>query len=181
MLQTPSPGSLADRVRPGRSRRPRRRDCATGILHRVLGAARPGAPVVHDRTMGSPTEQPQVVCMEVRRDKSCDGLIARGEGSPSIWPRPARPRGASLSSETARPADPVGPVGPVGDDDSCPDGGPAEVARRGPRAEVDTVCPVHQGLPKARKNSAVSGGQMDAQLVNAPAGVGRFDHRSAPC
>ena len=53
-----------------------------GLLGRVLDAAKPFAPVVYDGTTENPTEQSLLGCMEIWRDKGCDGIIALGGGSP---------------------------------------------------------------------------------------------------
>lgn len=53
-----------------------------GILQRALDAAKPTQPVVYDGTTENPTEQSLLECMEIWRDKGCDGVIAIGGGSP---------------------------------------------------------------------------------------------------
>lgn len=54
---------------------------AAGLLQRALDAARPCAPLVYDGTTENPTEQSLLACMEIWRDKGCDGVIALGGGS----------------------------------------------------------------------------------------------------
>jgi 4-hydroxybutyrate dehydrogenase len=54
---------------------------AAGILEHALEAARPCKPVVYDGTTENPTEQSLLECMEIWRDKGCDGVIALGGGS----------------------------------------------------------------------------------------------------
>lgn len=53
-----------------------------GILQRALDAARPSEPVVYDGTTENPTEQSLLQCLDIWRDKGCDGVIALGGGSP---------------------------------------------------------------------------------------------------
>ncbi len=53
-----------------------------GLLDRVLDAASPIRPVLYDGTTENPTEQSLLDCLEIWRDKGCDGLIALGGGSP---------------------------------------------------------------------------------------------------
>ncbi|MDE2793124.1 MAG: iron-containing alcohol dehydrogenase [Paracoccaceae bacterium] len=53
-----------------------------GILERALNAARPCVPFVYDDTTENPTEQSLLDCMDIWRDKGCDGVIALGGGSP---------------------------------------------------------------------------------------------------
>ena len=55
---------------------------ASGILQRVLDAARPHLPVLYTGTTGNPTETSLDECLELWRAKGCDGLIALGGGSP---------------------------------------------------------------------------------------------------
>ena len=53
-----------------------------GILERALEAARPFGPVVYDGTTENPTEQSLLECLDIWKDKGCDGVIALGGGSP---------------------------------------------------------------------------------------------------
>ena len=53
-----------------------------GILQRALDAAKPCTPVVYDGTTENPTEQSLLECLDIWRDKGCDGVIALGGGSP---------------------------------------------------------------------------------------------------
>ena len=53
-----------------------------GILQRALDAAKPSEPVVYDGTSENPTEQSLLECLDIWRDKGCDGVIALGGGSP---------------------------------------------------------------------------------------------------
>lgn len=53
-----------------------------GILQRALDAAAPHEPVIYDRTTENPTEQSLLECLEIWRDRGCDGVIALGGGSP---------------------------------------------------------------------------------------------------
>ncbi len=53
-----------------------------GILQRALDAAKPGTPVVFDQTPENPTEYALETCLDIWRDKGCDGAIALGGGSP---------------------------------------------------------------------------------------------------
>ena len=55
---------------------------AAGILQRALDAARPLEPVVYDGTTENPTEQSLLECLDIWRDRGCDGVIALGGGSP---------------------------------------------------------------------------------------------------
>ena len=53
-----------------------------GILERVLDAAKPFEPIVYDGTTENPTEASLLECLDVWKDKGCDGVIALGGGSP---------------------------------------------------------------------------------------------------
>ena len=55
---------------------------ATGILQRALDTARPIHPVVYQGTSENPNESNLLECMDIWRDKGCDGVIALGGGSP---------------------------------------------------------------------------------------------------
>ena len=55
---------------------------AAGILERVLHAAKPFEPVVYDGTTENPTEASLLECLDLWKDKGCDGVIALGGGSP---------------------------------------------------------------------------------------------------
>lgn len=55
---------------------------ASGILERVLDAARPHRPVIYTGTTGNPTEASLDACLGLWREHGCDGLIALGGGSP---------------------------------------------------------------------------------------------------
>lgn len=55
---------------------------AAGILQRVLDAAGSVQPIVYDGTTENPTEASLDQCMEIWRNKDCDGVIALGGGSP---------------------------------------------------------------------------------------------------
>ena len=55
---------------------------AAGILQRVLDAASPSQPVVYDGTTENPEEQSLLACLDIWKDKGCDGVIALGGGSP---------------------------------------------------------------------------------------------------
>ena len=55
---------------------------AAGILERVLDAAKPYESVVYDGTTENPTESSLLECLEIWKDKGCDGVIALGGGSP---------------------------------------------------------------------------------------------------
>ncbi|KMW57189.1 Alcohol dehydrogenase [Candidatus Rhodobacter oscarellae] len=54
---------------------------AAGILTRALDAAKPFAPVLYDATPENPTEAALLDCLELWRDRGCDGVIALGGGS----------------------------------------------------------------------------------------------------
>ena len=53
-----------------------------GILQRALDAAAPSQPVVYDGTSENPTEESLLACLDIWKDKGCDGVIALGGGSP---------------------------------------------------------------------------------------------------
>ncbi len=53
-----------------------------GILELALDVAKPSEPVVYDGTTENPTEQSLLKCLEIWKDKGCDGVIALGGGSP---------------------------------------------------------------------------------------------------
>jgi len=55
---------------------------SAGILQRALDAAKPAEPVVYDGTTENPTEQSLLQCLDIWKDKGCDGVIALGGGSP---------------------------------------------------------------------------------------------------
>ena len=55
---------------------------AAGILDRVLDAAGSCSPLVYDGTTENPSERSLLECLEIWRDKGCDGVIALGGGSP---------------------------------------------------------------------------------------------------
>ncbi|MEM6987580.1 MAG: iron-containing alcohol dehydrogenase [Pseudomonadota bacterium] len=55
---------------------------SAGILERALDAAKPSEPIVYDGTTENPTEQSLLECLEIWRDRGCDGVIALGGGSP---------------------------------------------------------------------------------------------------
>ena len=54
----------------------------SGILQRVLDAARPHQPIVYTGTTENPTEASLRECMELWNAHGCDGAIALGGGSP---------------------------------------------------------------------------------------------------
>lgn len=49
-----------------------------GLLSRVLDAAKPFDPIIYDGTTENPTEQSLLECIEIWRDKGCDGIIGLG-------------------------------------------------------------------------------------------------------
>lgn len=53
-----------------------------GILQRVLDAAKPIEPIIYDGTTENPTEQSLLECLDIWRDRGCDGVISLGGGSP---------------------------------------------------------------------------------------------------
>jgi 4-hydroxybutyrate dehydrogenase len=53
-----------------------------GLLQRVLDAANGVDLVIYDGTTENPTEASLLECLEIWRDKGCDGVIALGGGSP---------------------------------------------------------------------------------------------------
>lgn len=55
---------------------------ASGILERVLDAAKPHQPVLYTGTTENPTEGSLKECMALWNEHGCDGLIALGGGSP---------------------------------------------------------------------------------------------------
>lgn len=55
---------------------------SAGLLQRVLDAAPGRDLVVYDGTTENPTEASLLDCLEIWRDKVCDGVIALGGGSP---------------------------------------------------------------------------------------------------
>ena len=52
-----------------------------GILDRVLEAAGPFIPVIHDRTAGDPNEDALQECLELWKAHDCNGVIAAGGGA----------------------------------------------------------------------------------------------------
>ena len=56
---------------------------AAGILQKVLDSIRPVRPEVFSQTPENPTEDALDSCLEIWRDKGCDGIIALGGGSPT--------------------------------------------------------------------------------------------------
>ena len=88
-----------------------------GILERVLAAAKPYEPVVYDGTTENPTEQSLLECMDIWRDKGCDGVIALGGGSPIDLAKSVAllsSHGGALADYNVKTAgmDAIGPVSP---------------------------------------------------------------------
>ncbi len=52
-----------------------------GLLEQVLRAAKPYVPVVYDATPENPTEAALEACLQIWKDRDCDGVIALGGGS----------------------------------------------------------------------------------------------------
>lgn len=55
---------------------------ASGILERVLDAAKPHQPVIYTGTTENPTEGSLKECLALWNEHGCDGLVALGGGSP---------------------------------------------------------------------------------------------------
>ena len=80
---------------------------AAGILDRVLDAAGSCSPLVYDGTTENPTERSLLECLEIWRDKGCDGVIALGGGSPIDLAKAVAlltSHGGKLSDKRARPS-----------------------------------------------------------------------------
>ena len=88
-----------------------------GILQRVLDAAKPIEPIIYDGTTENPTERSLLECLDIWRDKGCDGVISLGGGSAIDLGKAVAlltSHGGNLADYNVKTAgmDAIGPVSP---------------------------------------------------------------------